>query len=325
MSKMLYGQIPYIKKPISRLVHGTVMISMGKKDEAFKLLDGMTSIGVNTFDSAAVYGDGERVLGVWMQERGNREQIVILTKGAHHNAWRKRVTPYDIKGDVHDSLAKLMSDYIDLYILHRDDPDVAAGPIVEVLNELHNEGKIHAFGGSNWTHKRLEEANEYAYKHNLIPFLVSSPNYGLAQQLGDPWGPGCVSISGPKEVEARNWYAKTELPIFAYSSLGRGLFSGLIKSTSPEKLGEIFGEPTLKGYSYPENFKRLERVEKMALEKNLTVPQVAMAWLMKQPLNVFALVGANSMDEMRQNIDALHVNLTQEELDWLDLKIAAYN
>lgn len=156
MLQMLYGNIPYVGKPISRLVHGTIMLSMQKKDEGYAILDGMYSLGVNTFDSAVIYGDGERVLGSWMQERGNQKHIVILTKGGHHNAWRKRVTPFDIQSDVHDSLVKLMSDYIDIYILHRDDPNAPVGPIVEVLNQLHHEGKIRAFGGSNWTHSRLQ-------------------------------------------------------------------------------------------------------------------------------------------------------------------------
>ena len=320
MAEMIYGKVPYVDKPVSRLVHGTIMLSMDKKDSSFELLDSIYELGVNTFDTAVIYGDGERVLGSWMHERGIRDKVVILTKGAHHNPWRKRVTPFDILSDVHDSLAKLMTDYIDIYILHRDDPEVPVGPIVDVLNKLHDEGKIRAFGGSNWTHQRIEQANEYAEKHGLVPFTVSSPYYGLAEQVENPWGPGCVSLSGPNEAAAREWYAKTNMPIFAYSSLGRGFFSGRIKSTEPEKAKEIFERPTIIGYCYPVNFKRLERVEILAKEKGMTVPQIAMAWLMNQPLNVFALVGAYKAKEMKQNIEALHVKLTQAEIEWLDLQ-----
>ena len=320
MAEMIYGKVPYVDKPVSRLVHGTIMLSMANKDSSFELLDSMYDLGVNTFDTAVIYGDSERVLGSWIQERGIRDKVVVLTKGAHHNAWRKRVTPFDIMSDVHDSLAKLMTDYIDIYILHRDNPEVPVGPIVDVLNKLHDEGKIGAFGGSNWTHQRIEQANEYAEKHGLIPFTVSSPNYGLAEQVEDPWGPGCVSLSGPNEVAAREWYAKTNMPIFAYSSLGRGFFSGLIKSTESEKAKEIFKEPTIKGYCHPVNFKRLERVEILAKEKGLTVPQIAMAWLMNQPLNVFALVGAYKAEEMKENIEAMHLKLTQAEIEWLNLQ-----
>jgi len=76
----------------------------------------------------------------------------------------------------------------------------------------------------------------------------------------------------------------------------------------------------LQGYFYPVNIRRLERVEIMAQSKGLSVPQIAMAWLMNQPLNVFALVGAFKADEMRENIEALNLKLTQEEMDWLDLQ-----
>ena len=317
---MIYSNIPYVKKQVSRLVHGTIMVTVSKKEESFKLLDSMYELGVNAFDTAAVYGDGERLIGMWLKDRGIRDNVVVLTKGAHHNAWRKRVTPYDITADVHDSLAKLMCDYIDIYILHRDDPEVPVGPIVETLNKLHKEGKIGAFGGSNWTHQRLAMANEYAKENGLIPFSVSSPNYGLAEQVDNPWGPGCVSLSGPKEIDARKWYSITNMPIFAYSSLGRGLFSGRLKSSDPDQALKLFEQPTLQGYFYPVNIRRLERVEIMAQSKGLSVPQIAMAWLMNQPLNVFALVGAFKADEMRENIEALNLKLTQEEMDWLDLQ-----
>lgn len=77
----------------------------------------------------------------------------------------------------------LGENYIDIYLLHLDDPDVDVAVPVEVMNALHAEGKIGAFGGSNWTHQRIEEANEYAYRRGLIPFTVSSPNFGLADQV----------------------------------------------------------------------------------------------------------------------------------------------
>ncbi|HBQ64197.1 MAG TPA: aldo/keto reductase, partial [Clostridiales bacterium] len=284
------------------------------------LLDAMGSIGINAFDSAQVYGDGERVLGAWMQERGNRDQVVILTKGAHHNAWRKRVTPHDIQTDVADSLAKLMSSRIDIYILHRDDPDVPVGPIVETLSRLHDAGKIGAFGGSNWTHARIQEANDYARRFGLVPFTTSSPNYGLAEQVENPWGPGCVTLAGPEEAEARAWYQENQMAVFSYSSLGRGFFSGRVKSTEPEKAKEILDAAAFRGYSHPVNFKRLERTEILAAEKGYSVPQIALSWLLHQPLNVFPLIGANTAEEMQENIDAMQIRLTPEELRWLDLQ-----
>ena len=127
---MLYGTVPGVTKPVARLVEGTIMLSTSKLDEGFALLDGILAMGGTTFDTAHGYGNGEaeRTLGRWMEARGNRDQVVILSKGAHHNQDRQRVTPYDITADLHDSLARLRTDYIDLYILHRDDPSQPVGP-----------------------------------------------------------------------------------------------------------------------------------------------------------------------------------------------------
>ena len=99
---MEYGKIPGIDKPISRLVQGTVMISMKKLEESMALLDGVYALGCTTFDTAHGYGNGdcERTLGYWYNERGLRDKVVVLGKGAHHNQDRQRVTPYDITADL---------------------------------------------------------------------------------------------------------------------------------------------------------------------------------------------------------------------------------
>ena len=321
MPEMLYGKIPYVDKPVSRIVQGTVIIPEEKKGWLFQLLDGVFALGVNTFDTAANYGICESLLGEWVDSRQLRDRVVIITKGGRQNQWRsRRITSFDIQADFHDSLAKLRTDYVDIYILHIDNPETPAGPIVEVLNRLHDSGRLGAFGGSNWTHRRIAEANEYAYKYGLMPFIVANPNYSLAEQVEDPWIGGCVTLSGPENREAREWYRENQMPVFAYSSLARGFFSGRIKSTEEARAAEIFDKPTLKGYCHPVNFRRLERVEILAAEKGMTVPQVALAWIMHQPLNLFPLIGAMSPEEMAQNIAALHMPLTDTEAAWLNLE-----
>jgi aryl-alcohol dehydrogenase-like predicted oxidoreductase len=257
-----------------------------------------------------------------MDQRGNRDQVVVLSKGAHHNADRKRVTPFDITSDLHDSLARLKSDYIDIYLLHRDDPDAPVGPIVECLNEHLEAGRIRAMGGSNWRHERIQEANEYAGAHGLVPFAASSPNFGLAEQVQDPWGPGCVSLSGPEEAEARKWYEENQKPIFAYSSLGRGFFSGRITRENFQAQREegVIDGACLRAYCHEQNFLRLDRVQILAEEKGMTVPQIATAYIMNQPLNVFALVGAANGHEFKANVEACELKLSAAEVAWLDLR-----
>lgn len=322
MSSMQYGQIPYVNKRVSRILFGTAMEPFSTGGDGNELLDAMLAAGVNTFDIARSYANAELSVGRWMESRGNREQVVLLTKCGHPSIFgRKRVNEAEMRKDLEKSCRYLGTDYIDIYLLHRDDPDTDVGEIVEVFNALYAQGKIGAFGGSNWTHQRIAAANEYAYGHNLIPFSVSSPNYGLANQVGDPWGSGCVSISGPANRDARNWYATEQLPVIAYASLGRGLFSGRLKSgEAGEKAACVLDSAAMKGYGYQENFERLRRCEILAAQKGVTVPQIAMAFIFHQKLNAFAVVSTSSPSRMMDNIDAMNLRLTGEELAWLDLE-----
>lgn len=318
---MQYGYVPGIDKPISRLVQGTVMVNSNEPDRGFALLDAVFELGCTTFDTAHVYGEGdnERTVGRWVNERGIRDQVVIIGKGAHPNEDRKRVTPFDITADLYDSLARFKFDYIDLYLLHRDDPSVPVGPIVEVLNEHLEAGRIHAFGGSNWTHERIREANEYAQTHGLTPFVASSPQFSLAEQVKEPW-PDCVSISGPKGEAARAWYAQTGMALFTWSSLAGGFFSGRFTRDNLDAFEGYFDRLCVRAYCYEDNFKRLDRARALAREKGVTLPQIALAYVMNQPLNIFALVGCQNGEEFKANVEALEIQLTPEEMAWLELQ-----
>jgi aryl-alcohol dehydrogenase-like predicted oxidoreductase len=319
---MRYGTIAGVDQPVARLVLGTMIISGREPDRSFRLLDAVFEQGGNAFDTAHVYGGGEseRGLGAWMAARGNREQVVIISKGCHHNAERRRVTPFDLAADLHDSLARLQTDYIDVYLLHRDDPSVAIGPIVEALNEHLVAGRIHAFGGSNWTHARIAEANAYAAAHGLVGFAASSPNYGLAEQVVDPWGPGCVSLSGPDARSARAWYVDTQMPVLAYSSLARGFLSGRVTRENFEAVRGTLDAACQRAYCHEVNFRRLDRATELAAERGASVPQIATAYVLGSPMNVFPLVGAASGEEFADTVRAFELALTPQERAWLDLE-----
>ena len=318
---MQYGHLPGIEKPISRLVQGTMPLDPGDLDRSFALLDAVYELGCNTFDSAHVYGNGdrERTLGRWIRERDLREKVVILTKGAHHNADRRRVTPFDITSDLHDSLARLQVDAIDLYVLHRDDPAVAVGLIVEVLNEHRKAGLINAFGGSNWTHERIRAANEYAEAHRLTPFVVSSPQLSLAEMIEPPWE-GCVSIGGSSGEAARAWYQRAQMALFTWSSLAGGFFSGRFTRDNLDTFESYLDRLCVNSYCYEDNFQRFDRAVALAEARGLTLPQVALAYVLSQPLNIFALVGCRRGVEFADNVVALDVQLTADEMAWLELR-----
>jgi len=239
---MKFGNVPGVDKPVSRLVHGATAVPQFDEAGVTAAFDAAFEVGFNAFDSAQIYygGQHERALGKWIAANGIREKVVILAKGAHHNSDRNRVTPFDIAADLHDTLARMKVDYVDMLVLHRDDPAVPVGPIVEALNLHVREGKIKAFGGSNWSHERIGEANAYAREHGLVPFALSNPQLSLATMVKEPWH-NCVSVSGPACDEARDWYRKEGLAVFAWSSIAGGFLSGSLNRMNIEEYKSKFG------------------------------------------------------------------------------------
>jgi aryl-alcohol dehydrogenase-like predicted oxidoreductase len=319
---MRYGELAGLNKPVARVVQGTTMIGSDLDEAAsFALLDAVYALGGNTLDTAHVYseGDSERILGRWMQARGLREQIVLITKGAAHSDDRRRLTPFDIAADLHDSLARLKTDYVDLYLLHRDDPDVPVEAVMDALNEHVRAGRLRAIGASNWSHQRIEAANNYAQANGLTPFVASSPQFGLAESLAEPW-PLCLSISGPAEAAARDWYGQTQLPLLAWSPLASGFFSGRFRLDNLHTFGDReWDQVVLHTYASEANFQRLDRAEQLAAERGLTAAQIALAYVMNYPMNLFAIVGPSRGENFKANVEAADIVLTPQEIAWLDL------
>lgn len=299
---------------VPKLFFGTSMKPFLQGEDCSVLLDTLFEMGVTAFDTARVYGKAESALGNWLERSGKRKDVVLLSKGGHPNPLgMRRVNEKALRRDLAVSCRLLKTDYIDFYLLHRDDPRISVGEIVEVCNALCAEGKIRAFGGSNWTHTRLAEANEYAYAHNLQSFSLSSPYFGLGEMVADPWKNGTVSIAGDRE--ALKWYRQSGMPVLAYSSLGHGLFSGKVRCAADMK--EKWAR---RGFGSADNFERARRAELLAKEKGCTVAQIALAWLFTQGMNVIPIVSTSSPVRMRENIAALSLPLTAKEADWLNLK-----
>ena len=318
---MLFSKIPGIDKPVSRLVQGTMWMKSSELDSAFAALDAFLAAGGNCFDTAHIYGlgDNERTVGQWIHSRGVRDEIVILGKGAHHSPDRKRVTPFDIQSDIHDSLARFKIDHIDLYLLHRDDPAQPVGPVVETLHAAREAGQIHAYGGSNWSAARLKEANEYAAAHGLTPFVVSSPQFSLAVQQVSPWI-DCESLSGPEGEPARAWCRQNGVTLFVWSSLAGGFFSGRFRRDNLDTLTQPYDQLAVKVYCFEENFRRMDRAQELAESKGVTVPHIALAYVYNQPEGIHALSGARTPDEVRVNVEATEIELTAKETAYLELR-----
>lgn len=315
---MYYGKIGDLDRKVSRIMVGTAAEPFLSGGDACDILDSMFSLGINTIDTARNYGLAERSVGDWMEKRGNRNDVVILSKCAHpdENSPR-RVSEKDIREDFDVSARYLRTDFIDIYLLHRDDTSVPAGEVIDIMNALHEEGKIGVFGASNWSVERITEANEYAERHGLIPFTVSSPNYCLAHQVTDMWGGG-VTITGPENKGVRDWYLSAGMPIVAHSPLARGFLTGRVRSGDPHS-AEVLDNFAEAGFLCDENFERLRRCEIMAEKKNCTVAQLSLAWIFSSPLDVYTAISTSNKARMEQNIAALDIRLTPEERDYLDL------
>ena len=149
-----------------------------------------------------------------------------------------------------------------------------------------------------------------------MPFAVSSPNFSLAEQMEEPWT-DCLSISGASRnstsVVCQQVYAALYL---VWRSAG---FYEQITSANAEVRDQFDGSMP-KSYYYPENFKRLDRAWELAEEKGLTVPQIALSYVLSFPLDIYALVGSANSDEIASNLQALQSRLTEEEMAWLDLR-----
>ena len=309
-------------KEVSQVIFGCANSLMNNGGNADEILSRALELGINTFDTAVQYGLSEVSLGNWLQYQ-DRENIVIITKGCHPDNNIDRVNPQAIEEDIMLSLQNLKTDYIDIYLLHRDDLKVEVGPIVEKLNQLVEDGIIKAFGGSNWTVTRIKEANSYAAKNNLQPFTVSSPNFSLAEQIGDPWGGGAgsVTITGPANKAARAWYRDSGMLVFGYSSLAHGFFSGRLTSENLDQVAQILDGPALKGYYYPENIEKLRRVNQLSKEKGYTISQIALSWILNQrELSVYPIITTTNKNRLESNIKALEIDLTQDEINWLNLE-----
>lgn len=316
---MEYQSLNKIEKTVSRLVYGTGNHKIMGDDSglACECLDMAWEAGFTMFDTAHLYGNAELNLGIWMERRGLREKAVLLDKGCNPcmNGSEDEMTPELIRSQLEESLHKMRTDYTDLYILHRDDESRPVGPVVEVLNELKEQGKIKRFGGSNWTFQRVKQANDYAEAHGLTGFTVASPCFNMVEMKGDPWG-GSVHISGKKNEEARKWYQENGIPVFSYSSLARGFLSG--KYRVGQNIEERLSKAPIEEYYYPENVEKLRRAEILAEKKGCTVSQLALAWLLAQKLTVYPVVSPSTEGHMMDNIGGFSVELTTEEMTWLD-------
>ena len=298
---MEYGTVPFVTKPVSRIVCGTDWLVGTPTEVSWAALDAYWELGGRCFDSAEIYGDNAALFGDWVHDRGHLDEVVFFDKGCHPKDGRNRVTFEDMGADIATEHARLRVDFTDFFVLHRDDEDVPVGEIVEWLNHYRQQGLIGAFGGSNWRVERIAAANAYAAEHGLQPFSVDNPNLTLAH-AGEPLWPGCVTI----DEAGRAWHEREQFPLFSWASMARGYFA---HTQDPD---------VLRSYDNPTSRARRERAERMAAERGVSTMTIAMAWVLAQPFPVFALAGLRTAEQAADTLAALELELSPDDLRVLE-------
>ncbi len=302
-------------KSADRIIQGTAQLSPLAQAQANALLDDVVAAGATTFDLAENYGGGksEALFGNWLAERGNRDDLFIITKGAHPYGGRGRVTRADIEADVTGSLERLGCGFVELYLLHRDDESVPVGEVVDVLHGLKARGLVSAYGLSNWRSERIAAANEYAEANGYEPVRASSPHFSLAVPTESPW-PGCVSVSGPDGTAERAFYAAAGLPVLAWSSLAMGYFV----APEPGATTAVGLNEAVRVFDTRANAARRARAAELGARLGLSAPQVALLYVLSQPFDTHAIVGCRSGDEYRELRALAERRLAAAEVGWLE-------
>jgi len=307
---------------LPRLILGTMPLTnetQAAQDDADALLDAAFEYGISALDTGHVYGGGasEGAIGDWLERRGLADDVFVLSKGCHPDAAGPRVNPEALAQDLAESLDRLRLPAVDLYMLHRDDPAVPVGEMVDAFAEHLAAGRLRAYGFSNWSRARIEEACDYARANDRPSPAASSPNFSLADQVKDPWGGGCVTLTGQAAADDREWHRSTGMAIFAWSSLARGLFSGRVTRRSLASEPGLVDEACRTAYVHDVNLARLDRVIEFAEAGGASVPQIALAWVLAQDLPLHAIVGAATEEEVEDLVAAAALTLTEEEAKWL--------
>jgi predicted dehydrogenase/aryl-alcohol dehydrogenase-like predicted oxidoreductase len=304
---MQYGSVAGVNKKISRLILGCD--NQPNYPHAAVMFDDFFARGGNAFDTAYIYGGGrqERFLGQWIAARNLRDQTVVMVKGAH----TPFCDPRNLTLQLLESLDRLKTDYADIYLMHRDNPEIPVGEFIDVLNEHHRAGRIRAFGGSNWSLPRIKEANDYADRHNLLGFAAISNQFSLARMVDPVWD-GCISANDPASIQ---WLTETKTPLLAWSSQARGFF--IPGRADPNKHDDA---ELVRCWYAPDNFQRLARVNEIAKQKKIQPINIALAYVLHQPFPTFALIGPRELSETRSSFQALGILLSGDERCWLNLE-----
>lgn len=299
---------------VSPICLGTVSFGTSVDSKTAKhQLDSFFKLGGNFIDTAHVYGDwvpgikgrSERVIGEWLNESGIRSDIVISTKGGHPDLSDmdlSMVTPEKVKKDLDESLEYLNTNYIDLYFLHRDNPNIPAEEFLVVLEEAKKQGKIRYYGCSNWQLNRIIEAETYAKKNNLTGFVCNQLMWSLADINGSGISDKTLVFM---DEETYDYHKKTGLNAMAYTAAAKGYFTKLYNNKCiPDAISSI--------YDIPSNNLIFDELVKTAEKLNVSLIEVELAFLTHQHFVSIPIVTFSNDEQLKQGIRSCTIDLSPD-------------
>ncbi|CZR51862.1 probable aldo-keto reductase (AKR13), puatative [Phialocephala subalpina] len=273
-------------------------------EERLQFLDGAFELGETFWVTSDRYGDNEALLAKWFKRTGQRSSIFLCDKFGlvpSDDILKSeilRTDPEWTKQACANSLKTLGVDKIDLYMAHRVDDVTPIEKTVEAMIELKNEGKIDYIGFSEISAASLRRA---CAVHQISAVEVEFSPFSLEIES--------------EQINLLKTCRELGVAVVAYSPLGRGLMAGQIKSL--DDLGEKDARrimPRFSAENFPKNLKLVEDLEKIAEKKGCTPGQLTLAWLMAEGDDIFPIPGTTKVSRLEENLGALKVVLTQEEI-----------
>ena len=281
---------------------------------SFALLDAFVDAGFDAIDTADVYsrwvpgnsgGESETIIGNWLaRSTVPRDRVVIVTKvGSDMGQGRRDLGRRWIMEAVENSLRRLKTDHIDLYLSHWPDPDTPYEETLEAHAALVKEGKVRAFGASNLDAAQLQASFDAADAAGLPRYAALQPEYNLYDRAG---------FEGPLAELCR----KEEIGVITYYSLASGFLSGKYRSASDTE-GRARGGG-IKKYLDAKGMAILAALDKVAAETGAAPAEIALAWLMAKPAVTAPIASATSLAQLESLTRASELVLTADQMALLD-------
>ncbi|MDB5857070.1 MAG: aldo/keto reductase [Ramlibacter sp.] len=281
---------------------------------SFSLLDAWLDAGFNFVDTADVYsrwvpghtgGESETVIGKWLQAGGRRSQVVIATKvGMDLGEGRTGLDPKWIRQAVEDSLRRLRIDCIDLYQAHQDDAATPLEATLEAFAKLIEQGKVRAIGASNYSAPRLAQALETSRRLGLPRYESLQPLYNLYDRA-------------EFEKELAPLCLKENVAVVSFYALAAGFLTGKYR-TAEDAAKSARGKGVVQKYLNPRGLRIVAALDEVAQRQRCTAGQVAIAWLLAQPVVTSPIASATSLAQLQELVGAVRLKLTAEDLALLE-------